>query len=73
MMPNAPLHYFSICSSFLRSKILNIEVIRRAWPLFVIRNLKNGRSPRNRTVFSPVKSRDFTVKACDLNATRRWS
>jgi hypothetical protein len=26
---------------------------------------QNGGSPRNRTEFSPVKSRDFTVKVCN--------
>src|ERR1043166_6021181 len=34
---------------------------------------QNGGSPRIRTVFSPVKSRDFTIKVCNPNATRRRS
>jgi hypothetical protein len=34
---------------------------------FLIRHsdFENGGSPRIRTVFSPVKSRDFTVKVCN--------
>ena len=31
-------------------------------------SLENGGSPRIRTEFSPVKSRDFTVKVCNPNA-----
>jgi NAD(P)-dependent dehydrogenase (short-subunit alcohol dehydrogenase family) len=33
----------------------------------------NGGLPRNCTAFSPVKSRDFTVKVCNPDATRRRS
>ena len=33
----------------------------------------NGGLPRIRTEFSPVKSRDFTVKVCNPDATRRRS
>jgi hypothetical protein len=57
MMPNAPLHYFSICPSFLRSEVPNVEVIRRAWPLFVIRNFKNGGSPRCCPVLCGLRDR----------------
>ena len=32
---------------------------------------RNGGSPRIRTVFSPVKSRDFTVKVCNPKEMRR--
>ena len=32
-----------------------------------------GGLPRIRTVFSPVKSRDFTIKVCNPIATRRRS
>jgi len=32
---------------------------------------KDGGSPRIRTVFSPVKSRDFTIKVCNPKETRR--
>ncbi len=35
--------------------------------------IKNGGLPRIRTVFSPVKSRDFTAKVCNPTATRRRS
>jgi hypothetical protein len=34
---------------------------------------RNGGLPRIRTVFSPVKSRDFTIKVCNPIATRRRS
>ena len=32
---------------------------------------QNGGLPRNRTEFSPVKSRDFTVKVCNPNANAK--
>ena len=32
---------------------------------------QNGGLPRIRTVFSPVKSRDFTVKVCNPEATAK--
>ena len=32
---------------------------------------KNGGLPRNRTEFSPVKSRDFTIKVCNPGAIRK--
>ena len=32
---------------------------------------QNGGLPRNRTEFSPVKSRDFTVKVCHPNANAK--
>ena len=34
---------------------------------------KNGEVPRIRTGFSPVKSRDFTIKVCNPNTTRKQS
>src|SRR5438105_11858672 len=34
---------------------------------------EDGGLPRTCTVFSPVKSRDFTVKVCNPKATRRRS
>jgi hypothetical protein len=34
-------------------------------------SIEIGGSPRICTEFSPVKSRDFTVKVCNPNATRR--
>jgi hypothetical protein len=36
-----------------------------------VASAKAGGSPRIRTEFSPVKSRDFTVKVCNPIATRR--
>jgi len=35
--------------------------------------VKIGGPPRIRTVFHPGKSRSFTIKVCDPNATRRRS
>ena len=41
--------------------------------LYAALRAKAGGLPRNRTVFSPGKSRDFTVKVCSPYATRRRS
>jgi len=43
----------------LRSKL------RRGSFVFAVRRAKAGGSPRICTEFSPVKSRDFTIKVCD--------
>src|SRR5437667_2877004 len=40
---------------------------------YSITPFRNGGPPRIRTVFSPVKSRDFTAKVCSPIATQRRS
>src|SRR5262245_49761618 len=74
MLPDTPFSYFSISRSFLQawsrwrdlhSRGAMRPAVYETAAVAAEPHRQNGGSPRIRTVFSPVKSRDFTIKVCN--------